>query len=231
MPVRMAEYGICSGHWVAVIWDQTSSLEEVKKLVVGLQSAVGAGGHVAVENVERLILSAHKESSFDVLVSGVLPGSAVVHTSETLEEMARILKPGGKFHLAEPVVTTSENIKPRSKSKLSSALKLSGLVEITEVQNEVLASEEAATVKQLLGYQGDDLVRVQMSAKKPNFEVGSSAQLKLSFAKKSTHAEKPLVDPNAAKLWTLSANDMNDDDVVSFANFIDRWLAKLTILR
>lgn len=31
----------------------------------------------------------------------------------------------------------------------------------------------------------------------------------------SVLAEKPALDPTAAKLWTLSANDMDDDDVVS----------------
>ena len=28
-------------------------------------------------------------------------------------------------------------------------------------------------------------------------------------------AEKPALDPNAAKMWTLSANDMDDEAVVS----------------
>lgn len=28
-------------------------------------------------------------------------------------------------------------------------------------------------------------------------------------------AEKPALDPNTVKMWMLSANDMNDDDLVS----------------
>lgn len=28
-------------------------------------------------------------------------------------------------------------------------------------------------------------------------------------------AEKPALDPDTVKMWTLSASDMNDDDVVS----------------
>lgn len=28
-------------------------------------------------------------------------------------------------------------------------------------------------------------------------------------------AEKPALDPNTVKMWMLSANDMDDDDVVS----------------
>lgn len=34
-------------------------------------------------------------------------------------------------------------------------------------------------------------------------------------------AEKPALDPDTVKMWTLSATDMNDDDVVSQA-FIRR---------
>lgn len=29
-------------------------------------------------------------------------------------------------------------------------------------------------------------------------------------------AEKPALDPNTVKMWSLSANDMNDDDVVGW---------------
>lgn len=36
---------------------------------------------------------------------------------------------------------------------------------------------------------------------------------------RSCFTEKPALDPGAAKLWTLSANDIDDDDVVS-TNFI-----------
>lgn len=35
--------------------------------------------------------------------------------------------------------------------------------------------------------------------------------------------EKPALDPNAAKMWTLSANDMNDDDVVSVSVCVYVW--------
>ncbi|MGH0146624.1 UNVERIFIED_CONTAM: hypothetical protein FKN15_063250 [Acipenser sinensis] len=83
------------------------------------------------------------------------------------------------------------------------------------VKNEPVNAEETASVKEVTGYQGNSLSRVQMSASKPNFEVGSSTQLKMSFGKKAAQSEKPALDPNAAKMWTLSANDIDDDDVVS----------------
>lgn len=49
--------------------------------------------------------AAHKESSFDIVLSGVIPGSAVLHSAEILAEMARILRPGGRLFLREPVET------------------------------------------------------------------------------------------------------------------------------
>lgn len=51
--------------------------------------------------------AAHRESSFDVILSGMVPGSAAQHSVELLAEVARILKPGGRVFLKEPVVTES----------------------------------------------------------------------------------------------------------------------------
>lgn len=161
----------------------------------------------------------------------------------------------------------------------------------TELSPEALISLRTAT-----GYQGNTLSRIRISAFKPNFEVGSSNPIKLSFAKKTPKpgrlknpvlsfspclidsflhlsrywansqiisifliiginifylfsvtkfikcmwgskmynvclykvtrnenttfnlwflAEKLALDPETVQKWTLSANDMNDDDVVS----------------
>lgn len=208
----MADYGVSAGQKVVVIWDQSCPVEALKDFVGALQSLVGTAGYVAVENVDMLIHSKHRESSFDVVLSGLITHAAAVHSSDVLTEIARIMRPGGKLHIAEPVTSTAGNDSAiRTASKLISSLKLSGLASITEVRQECLTLEEATSVKKQLHYQGDGLVRVHLSASKPNYEVGSSTQLKLSFAKK--RPEKPAMDPNAAKMWTLSAIDMNDDDV------------------
>lgn len=133
------------------------------------------------------------------------------------------------------------------------------------MKTEPLSPEAAAALKERTGFQGNSLSRVRISASKPNFEVGSSTQLKLSFGKKTTttglwflststmhhkvkidpmtvfwsfwlirkidvsikkrqintfttqnlfSSEKPALDPSIAQKWTLSANDMDDDDVV-----------------
>ncbi|CAH7080243.1 anamorsin [Phodopus roborovskii] len=209
----MAEFGISPGQQVAVFWDKSSPEEALKKLVDSLQVLTGSEGQVFTENISQLLQSAHKESSFDVILSGVVPGSAFLHSAEVLAEMARILRPGGCLFLKEPVETAVvNNDKMKTASKLCSALTLSGLVEVKELQRESLCSEEVQSVQEHLGYHSDSLLSVHITGKKPNFEVGSSSQLKLFINKKPSSA-KPAVDPAAAKLWTLSANDMEDDSM------------------
>ena len=55
-----------------------------------------------------------------------------------------------------------------------------------QLQRESLSPEEIQSVREHLGYHSDSLLSVQITGKKPNFEVGSSSQLKLSTAKKSS---------------------------------------------
>uniref|UniRef100_A0A8C9EAT0 Cytokine induced apoptosis inhibitor 1 n=1 Tax=Phocoena sinus TaxID=42100 RepID=A0A8C9EAT0_PHOSS len=181
----MADFGISAGQFVAVVWDQSSPMEALKDLVDKLQALTGDEGRVSVENINQLLQSAHKESSFDIILSGIIPGSTTLHSAEILAEMARILRPSGCLFLNEPVETA--------------------------LQRKFLSPEEIQSVREHLGYHSDSLLSVQITGKKPNFEVGSSSQLKLSTTKKSSG--KPAVDPAAAKLWTLSANDMEDESV------------------
>ncbi|XP_033013329.1 anamorsin [Lacerta agilis] len=207
----MAAHGISMGQQVAVIWDMHSPAEALQSFVQNIQAAVGVEGHVSVENINQLLQSSHKESSFDVVLSGLLPGSLTVHSAEVLAEIARIVKPGGRVLLKEVVTTeTGNNNGLKTIPKLPAALTLSGLVEVKELQKEPLTSEQIQSLQKRLGFQCNEIYSVQMEGKKPNFEVGSSSQLKISFVKKER--EKPAVDPMAAKLWTLSANDMDDED-------------------
>ncbi|EHB15376.1 Anamorsin [Heterocephalus glaber] len=147
----MAEFGVSAGQLVAVIWDKSAPVEALKDLVDKLQGLTGSEDRVSVENITQLLQSAHKESSFDIILSGLIPGSTTLHSPEVLAEMAQILWPDGCLFLKEPVETAvADNSKVKTASQLCSALTLSVLVEVKELQRDPLSPEEMQSAQEHL---------------------------------------------------------------------------------
>ncbi|XP_062592971.1 anamorsin homolog isoform X1 [Saccostrea cucullata] len=201
--------GVSTGQRVLLIWSGNQGVEKLQQAVEELQKEVGDSGKVQVENIERLTLSAHPDSSFDVVISGLIQPCSYLHTTDSLGEVCRILKPNGDLIVIEPVNESAENGAIKAKDKLVSTVKLSGFVDISPPEKVDLSAEDMRSIQNSLSLSKEFLV-VKITSKKPNYEVGSISQLKLSFGKKKV-AEKS--QEEVAKVWSLSASDMLDDDI------------------
>jgi hypothetical protein len=194
---------------VLVIWHSGSTPEVLQPLVERLRARAGENGRVTLENVDRLENFPQPESSVDVILSGCLPPPSLSHSSSVLAELARLLKPSGSLFLREPVATTGSIAGLRSVKKLTSALKLAGFVDLSEVE---IAEGLTSDLKEGLRAGGvsvsdEEVAKVSLAcvmAKKPDYEVGASSQLSFS---KSLSSNK--VSSETVKVWSLNA--MDDD--------------------
>ncbi|KAL3860697.1 hypothetical protein ACJMK2_010788 [Sinanodonta woodiana] len=202
-----------AGQRVLLIWSGDASMDTTQSAVQQLTQKVTENGKVQMEHIDRLALANHPNSSFDLAISGILQPSPTVHNTDVLGEICRILKPNGKIILGEHVTeTSSDDSKLKTAEKLEATLKISGFINVTKPQVLSLSDD----VKKSLQVTGDNIQLVQVSANKPSYEIGSTAQLKISFGKKtpdSSGQSKPKVDENVAKVWTLSAEDIMDEEV------------------
>ncbi|XP_048755151.2 anamorsin homolog [Ostrea edulis] len=199
--------GVSAGQRVLLLWSGNQAVEKLQQNVELLTRKVGETGKVQVENIERLTLSSYADSSFDVAISGFIQPCSYLHTTDALGEICRILKPSGHLAVIEPVNESSESGAIKGKDKLISTVKLSGFVDISQPEKIQLSAEEISSIQNSLSLTKEFQV-VMVTSKKPNYEVGSTSQLKLSFGKKK---DKPQED--VAKVWTLSVWDMLDEDV------------------
>lgn len=194
------------GQKILVLWGGSVNKDDLVKSVEMLRNSVGSRGSVAVENVDRLTVSDHASSSFDIVYYGTLSSLVTAQPTEILAEIARILKPGGCIVMREIVAVCDDVPNLRTAGKLSSALKLSGFTNISKpetVPEGQVSAEHSAQFED----PKKELTVVEFKAFKPSFEVGSSIQL--PFLKKAV--SKP--DENVSKMWKLSVDDTLDENV------------------
>jgi len=199
------------GITVLLLWSGDKLSENMQHVCNEISNKVrsGEGGRIQLEHIDRIFMSSHPSSSFDMTISGLVNPFQTRHSTELLGELCRVLKPSGQLYaqeLAVPSGTPENGVK--SRDKLVSLLKLSGFVDIVEPSEVSLGDDEKQELSQISAAStGAALYRLQ--AQKPAYEVGSSSQLKLNFKPKP----KPKVDESVAKVWNLSSSDLLDDDV------------------
>ncbi|CAB4020751.1 anamorsin homolog [Paramuricea clavata] len=204
---------IKEGQTVLLIWSGGSPPQDLEEIVGRMTQLAGSTGKVNVEHIDRLKLSSHTESSFDNIYSGITFPSTFVHNFDTLAEIARILKPSGSLILRQTTGNVNSLV---TQDKIVSTLKLSGFINISQGAPVAIRDEQLKTLQKVLSTENKIDV-VEMKCEKPSYNVGTSTQLKLSFAKK-----KETSTGNAAKVWTLSAQDINDDvDIIDSDDLLD----------
>lgn len=114
-----------TGKVVLVIWGADNSPETLQTFAEDLK--LRNCSHVVVENSDRLAISAHPKSCFDVIFSNLIEPYSLSHTFELLSEVVRILKPNGMLYANE-----------KNSTKFNSDLKLTGFSNINSQSKDEL---------------------------------------------------------------------------------------------
>ncbi|XP_015610353.1 anamorsin homolog [Cephus cinctus] len=154
----MAEY-VKEGNKVLIVSSSSDAVNDLKNLVDEVKEIIKETGVLLLENVIIKKKSDQDTSSIDVIYSGF--EQAFVHDDLLLAEFLRILKPGGKVLIREPVQGTHTEEK-NSPVTLASKLKLNGFLVKDTITNDNVH---------------------EIVAEKPFFEIGSSITLSFTNPK------------------------------------------------
>ncbi|GJJ72387.1 anamorsin [Entomortierella parvispora] len=236
---------VSQGHKVLLVGTASASATDLTQARDSILASVGSQGSVNFEQFDRLASIPLPKSTYNAIVTGAVAPSAHQHSTTVLTALAGTLLPGGGLALTEPVLAASASAHPqvvssgiaqtlgRSSADLVSALKISGFVEVTVVNQRRASEQEIAGLIQAWGVQTDvaalkdQIEFVEISAKKPAYELGAAAALpwakKRAAAAASTPAAPAVVAPkvNKAAVWTISANDDDDEELEDEDDLLD----------
>lgn len=171
-------------------------------VLVEIRNSIGKEGVVTVADSGK-DLSEYGTSAFDIIAWDITTVFTACHDSKAMVEIARILKPGGKFILREAATTTDTDVL-RKPSSILGCLMLSGFISISEPQPIELTPDQLEKLKTESTI--DDISVIEVTAFKPNFEVGSS--LNLSYSKPAEIKS----NEDVSNVWKLSASDALDEN-------------------
>ncbi|CAG4947171.1 unnamed protein product [Parnassius apollo] len=117
-----------NGDKVLIIWSNCEQ-NDITTFVNEIKSA-NKDVNVFLENSTMITDNSRERSSFDVVLSNLLPPHTVVHNDRLLATIIKILKPSGKFVL-------------KDKTDVSSTLKLNGFVNVIEGPDNLYTAEKS----------------------------------------------------------------------------------------
>ncbi|KAF9582016.1 Anamorsin [Lunasporangiospora selenospora] len=227
---------VAQGQKVLLVGTASASATDLTAARSTILAAVGAGGSVAFEQLDRLETISLPASTYNTIVTGSVPPSANTHSNAVLGALASTLLPGGGIALREAVRSASAqdgklgavaSAVARTGADLMSALKFSGFVDVSIIHQQQASEAEIRALIQAWGVESQvdsaaalvgQIEFIEISAKKPSYELGASAAL--PWAKKRAANVAAPVKPtpttasriNKTAVWTISANDDDDND-------------------
>jgi len=159
---------------VLLVWEAAASEDIMKSTVLPLRETVGISGRVATESADMLKESNLESSSFDLAFLGLCSPISSDAPLAILDETLRVLKPSATI-----VIGTHNS------GSVCSNLRMAGFTDI-EVVGELSLTDEQKSVS-------DGAAVMEVLAKKPAYEVGSS--MPLSFAS-SINLPDDAMDPD-----------------------------------
>ncbi|KAG1683642.1 Anamorsin [Nymphon striatum] len=194
---------------VMLLWTTGTDQDSFKTFVEKMRNDVGSLGKVLLENIDRLGMINMMPSSRDVIIAGQASKSSFTKLSpDSLEMIVNFLKPDGVFVLREPSVGNDGN------KKIKSKLTLSGFVDIQEIKEVSVTDDDLNKIKTDLECGNESIRVVEVRCKKPSYDIGSQAPLKLNLPVNSTNS-------NVQQVWSLSTSDTFEDDLVDEDQLLD----------
>ncbi|KAF9433868.1 Anamorsin [Entomortierella beljakovae] len=222
---------VSQGQKVLLVGTASASASDLTEARNSIVSSVGNEGSVVFEQLDRLTTITLPASTYNTIVTGAVAPSANQHSDAVLAALAKTLLPGGGLSLTEPVLTNSTSTLPalqqvlaRSAADLVSSIKISGFVDTSIVGQRKATESEIQALLKVWGVEADatalegQIEFVEISAKKPAYELGAAAALPWARKRAANPAPtvaapaKPAVSKtNKTAVWTISANDDEED--------------------
>ncbi|KAJ3129324.1 Anamorsin [Nowakowskiella sp. JEL0407] len=174
---------------------------------------------ILFEQWDRILSVQLASSKFAAIYSGTISPFVYSHSEEFLAKFVSSVVPGGYVHICEPILLDENDNKAntvpglRSYAALIRDLKLAGLIECKATSISLLQFadiQRIPAIKDAASLEGK-VAQISVTAKRPNYEVGASVSLPLSFAKKSV---KPASDDKST-IWKVAATDNDLSDLIA----------------